>query len=122
MQSALRSETTYLTYEQFLQMKSEDTHAEWVDGEVSWFMPPERTHQQVLRFLSYLLEEYLHDTGLGEFLFAPFELFLTRSNTSREPDLDSSASREPFAPHGGPRHRCHRRGCRSDFRGQCTPR
>lgn len=87
MQGVLRSETTHLTYEQFLQMKSEDTHAGWVDGEVIWFMPPERTHQEILRFLSYLLEEYLHDTGLGEFLFAPFELFLTRSNTSREPDL-----------------------------------
>lgn len=87
MHSALASQKTRLTYEQFLQMKTEDTHAEWVDGEVIWFMPPKRSHQEVLRLLSYLLEEYLHDTGLGEFLFAPFELFLTRSNTSREPDL-----------------------------------
>ncbi len=87
MHSALASQKTRLTYEQFLQMKTEDTHAEWVDGEVIWFMPPKRSHQEVLRLLSYLLEEYLHDTGLGEFLFAPFELFLTRSNTSRKPDL-----------------------------------
>lgn len=76
-----------VTYEQFLQMKTEDTHAEWVDGEVVWFMPPKRHHQEVLRFLSYLLEEYLRDTALGEFVLAPFELFLPKSNASREPDL-----------------------------------
>ncbi len=86
MQTALSPQKA-VTYEQFLQMKTEDTHAEWVDGEVVWFMPPKRHHQEVLRFLSYLLEEYLRDTALGEFVFAPFELFLPKSNASREPDL-----------------------------------
>jgi Uma2 family endonuclease len=83
----LKVHTSPVTYEQFLQMKDEDTHAEWVNGEVVALMPPKRYHQEVLRFLAYLLEEYLQRTRLGEFLFAPFELYLPRSNASREPDL-----------------------------------
>lgn len=39
MQTALQSKLN-MTYEQFLQWKNEDTHAEWVNGEVILFMPP----------------------------------------------------------------------------------
>jgi len=87
MPPVLKTEKTPLTYEQFLQMKDEDTHAEWVNGEVIVLMPPKRYHQEVLRFLAYLLEEYLQRNPVGEFLFASFELYLPRSNASREPDL-----------------------------------
>jgi Uma2 family endonuclease len=87
MPPVLKTGKTPLTYEQFLQMKDEDTHAEWVNGEVIVLMPPKRYHQEVLRFLAYLLEEYLQRHPVGEFLFAPFELYLPRSNASREPDL-----------------------------------
>jgi len=87
MPPVLKIEKTPLTYEQFLQMKDEDTHAEWVNGEVIVLLPPKRYHQEVLRFLAYLLEEYLQQHPLGEFLFASFELYLPRSNASREPDL-----------------------------------
>ncbi len=87
MPPVLKIEKTPLTYEQFLQMKDEDTHAEWVNGEVIVLMPPKRYHQEILRFLAYLLEEYLQRHPVGEFLFAPFELYLPRSNASREPDL-----------------------------------
>ena len=87
MPPVLKTGKTPLTYEQFLQMKDEDTHAEWVNGEVIVLMPPKRYHQEVLRFLAYLLEEYLQRHPVGEFLFASFELYLPRSNASREPDL-----------------------------------
>lgn len=83
MQTALSPQKD-VAYDQFLQMKDEDTHAEWVNGEVVWFLPPKRYHQEVLRFLSYLLED---DSASGEFVFAPFELFLPKSKASREPDL-----------------------------------
>lgn len=87
MPPVLKTEKTHLTYEQFLQMKDEDTHAEWVNGEAIVLMPPKRCHQEALRFLAYLLEEYLQRNPVGEFLFASFELYLPRSNASREPDL-----------------------------------
>jgi Uma2 family endonuclease len=87
MPPVLKTEKTPLTYEQFLRMKDEDTHAEWVNGEVIVLTPPKSYHQRVLRFLAYLLEEYLQRNPVGEFLFAPFELYLPRSNASREPDL-----------------------------------
>ncbi len=36
-----------MTYEEFLTKIDEHAHAEWVDGEVTVFMPPKTAHQRV---------------------------------------------------------------------------
>ncbi len=76
-----------MTYEEFLDWADEDTHAEWVAGEVIVFMPPKTVHQRLLNFLSALLSTYARFFGLGEVLEAPFEMRLGRGKPSREPDL-----------------------------------
>lgn len=86
MQTTLQSKLT-MTYEQFLQWKNEDTHAEWVNGEVILFMPPKTFHQVVITFLTHLLDAYVQVLGNGVVLTAPCELFLPQSNASREPDV-----------------------------------
>ncbi len=84
---AAQEQRLKMTYEEFLEWADEDTHAEWVAGEVIVFMPPKRVHQRILNFLSVLLSAYARFFGLGEVLEAPFEMRLGRGKPSREPDL-----------------------------------
>lgn len=76
-----------MTYEEFLTRFDEDVHAEWVDGEVTVFMPPKTIHQRVMWFLSTLLGLYAEAFTLGEVLAAPFEMRHLPGRSSREPDL-----------------------------------
>ena len=86
-QQVAQEQRLKMTYEEFLEWSDEDTHAEWVAGEVIVFMPPKRVHQRILNFLSALLTTYARFFGLGEVLEAPFEMRLGRGKPSREPDL-----------------------------------
>lgn len=76
-----------MSYDEFLAWVDDDTHAEWVDGEVTVFMPPTRAHQRLDQFLAGLLGLYVRLLGLGEVLTAPFEMRLVPGRLSREPDL-----------------------------------
>ncbi|GBC96400.1 hypothetical protein HRbin16_02203 [bacterium HR16] len=86
-QPALRTERLRMTYEEFLQWKDEDTHAEWVDGEVILVMPPKNRHQHIVSFLDSLLRILLELTAMGEVRPAPFEVYLPSRPASREPDI-----------------------------------
>jgi Uma2 family endonuclease len=74
-----------MSYEQFLAWSHDDTHAEWVEGEVIVFMPPKDRHQDIVQFLVALLSNYVSFYGLGKVRSAPFEMRLERS--AREPDI-----------------------------------
>ena len=76
-----------MSYEEFLAWSDEDTHAEWVEGEVIVFMPPKIVHQKIAGFLNKLIGQYVDFFRLGEILQAPFEMRLVRNHISREPDL-----------------------------------
>lgn len=76
-----------MTYEQFLAELSEDTHAEWVEGETILFMPPTPEHQDVVSFLLALIRFYVDYFKLGKVLTAPIEMKPTPTSNSREPDL-----------------------------------
>jgi Uma2 family endonuclease len=88
---AILSETTparlAMSYEEFLAWADEDTHAEWVDGEVIIHMPPKNIHQTTLAFLHRLLGLFVDLFGLGKIGIAPFEVKLMPDGPSREPDL-----------------------------------
>jgi Uma2 family endonuclease len=75
-----------MSYESFLQW-SDDTHAEWVNGEVIVFMPPLIIHQHLLSFLDTLLTLYAQIFNLGRVLTAPCEMRHLPGYASREPDL-----------------------------------
>ena len=76
-----------MSYEEFLAWVGEETHAEWVEGEVLVFTPPKTKHERVSRLLYYLFGLYVEYFGLGEVFDAPFEMVLIPGRLSREPDL-----------------------------------
>lgn len=76
-----------MTYEAFLAWADEDTHAEWVDGEVIVFMPPVYRHQAIISFLCQLLGLFVEAGDLGVVLVAPFEMRARPGGSAREPDL-----------------------------------
>jgi Uma2 family endonuclease len=75
-----------MSYEVFLEWAG-DRHAEWVDGEAIIFMPAKESHQAVLRFLLYLVGQFVDLFDLGKVLVAPFEMKLRHGRSYREPDL-----------------------------------
>ncbi|HET8523086.1 MAG TPA: Uma2 family endonuclease [Thermomicrobiales bacterium] len=76
-----------MTYEEFLNSEMSETHAEWVDGEVTVFMPPTERHADVTLFLSMLLALYAGTFGLGKVFTAPFEMRVRPDRSFREPDV-----------------------------------
>ncbi len=85
--SQSRPTDTRMSYEEFLRWSDEDTHAEWVNGEVILAMPPLAIHQRVAQFLLKLLSAYAETCNLGEVLLAPFEMRHLPGYASREPDI-----------------------------------
>ena len=76
-----------MSYEAYLEWSDEDSHAEWVDGEVVIHMPPRSEHQGVLEFLFRLVSEFVQLFDLGRTRIAPFEVKLWPGGPSREPDM-----------------------------------
>jgi Uma2 family endonuclease len=87
VQSTVRTHAIRMAYEEFLRWKDEDTHAEWVDGEVILTMPPKDRHQDIVLFLASLLRILLDLTGTGKVRTAPLEVYLPGRPASREPDI-----------------------------------
>jgi Uma2 family endonuclease len=83
----LQDQRYTMTYEEFLTKITEGTHAEWVDGEVTIFMPPKVAHQLVSTFLVGLLSFYSRLLDLGKVLAAPCEMLLVPGRIAREPDI-----------------------------------
>lgn len=74
-----------MTYEEFLAWADEDTLAEWVDGEVVMSSPASSAHQNIVVFLSTVIDMFVRQRELGVTLLAPFQMKLPDSG--REPDL-----------------------------------
>jgi Uma2 family endonuclease len=83
----LQEQRLTMSYEEFLTWVGEDTHAEWVNGEVTIFMPPKTAHQRIVFWLSTLIALYARHLNLGEVITAPFEMRLWPERSSREPDI-----------------------------------
>lgn len=73
-----------MTYEEFLEWDDEGVAAEWVNGEVHLMSPPSRRHQELIGFLSSLLQLFVEARQAGVILVAPFQMKLLHG---REPDL-----------------------------------
>jgi len=74
-----------MTFDEFLEF-AKGRHAEWVDGEVTVFVPNSRTHQRGVLFLASLLAWFVRRRGLGEVL-APFAMRVAELGWWREPDI-----------------------------------
>src|SRR3954447_2813545 len=86
-QAATREQRVKMTYEEFLAWADEDTHAEWVDGEVIVYMPPRLIHQDLMLFLGSLINRFARRLGLGKAVVAPFEMLIDSAKASRQPDV-----------------------------------
>lgn len=78
------SDTTKMTYEEFLAWADEDTLAEWVDGDVIMTSPASAQHQRMADFLNHVIDLFVQSRDLGIVLSAPFQMKL---ENGREPDL-----------------------------------
>jgi Uma2 family endonuclease len=76
-----------MSYDEFLALGDDTTHAEWVGGEAILIMPPNNTHQAIVGFLYYLLVSFVNTLQLGAVRLAPFEMRLIPGQLSREPDI-----------------------------------
>ncbi len=76
-----------MTQQEFLNWEEEDIHAEWVDGEVTIYMPTSKQHQQIVGFLSSLLGLFARLFDLGEVLTAPYSMRAKPDGSVREPDV-----------------------------------
>ena len=74
-----------MTVEEFLAW--EDVHAEWVDGEVTVFMPVSELHQAISNFFETLLTLYVKLYNLGIIRSAPYSMRAPSGGSIREPDL-----------------------------------
>ena len=76
-----------MSYEEFVDWVGEDTHAEWVDGEVFVFLPPKPPHQHLVLFLARVIADFVDLRHLGVVMVAPFEMGLRQVRSAREPDI-----------------------------------
>jgi Uma2 family endonuclease len=79
-----------VSFEEFLEWLDEDTHAEWVDGEVVLKMPVSVIHQKESSFLYQILSNWVSYHQLGETYHPPLQVKFTLPSgkqVSREPDI-----------------------------------
>jgi Uma2 family endonuclease len=76
-----------MTFEQFIEWCTEETLAEWVDGEVFSMTAPGKAHQNLSGFLYALIRLFLELHRLGEVISAPFKMKLPSRPSGRQPDL-----------------------------------
>ena len=76
-----------MTYEEFLDWADEDTHAEWVDGEVIFMSPVSNLHQDVGAFLLQCLLFFVQERELGVVRYESFQMKSGPKLPGREPDI-----------------------------------
>ena len=81
------TERKKMSYDEYLDLAGESRLMEWADGEGIIYMPPTNKHQDIVRFLSHLIDSFIQYFGLGVLRFAPFEVKLWPDGPAREPDI-----------------------------------
>ena len=84
-----------VSFEEFLAWADEDTHAEWVAGEIVLMSPASLGHQDLLDFLNRLIRAFVEAHQLGRVYFAPVLMRLPTRPSAREPDLLFVANEHP---------------------------
>jgi len=78
---------TPITFEEFLAWADEDTHAEWVDGEIVLMSTVSLEDQSVLNFINRLVIAFVEAHQLGHVFLAGVAMRLRTRPSGREPDL-----------------------------------
>lgn len=65
----------------------EGTLAELIDNTIYMSPAPKFTHQKISRILAHQLEDFIIDSGLGEVISAPFDVYLDDKSNAVQPDI-----------------------------------
>lgn len=76
-----------MSWEEFLEWADDQTHAEWVDGEVIPMSPATLLHTDIQQFLLALFRLYAESRSGGTVLGDPFLMHLPRQKRGRIPDV-----------------------------------
>lgn len=76
-----------MTYEEFLDWLDDNTHAEWIDGEVVFMSPVAKPHQNLVRFLLNLISHFVESYQLGAVHYDPFQMKTGPDLPGRAPDI-----------------------------------
>jgi len=76
-----------MTFEEFLEWADEDTHAEWVNGEVIWMSPLSDEHQDLEIWLLTILRYFLSVHPLGVLRYENYQMRTGPNLPSRQPDI-----------------------------------
>jgi len=76
-----------ISYEQFLEWADDETHAEWVAGQVELMSPRNIEEERLLRFLRWLFQSFLLRHPLGEYFGDPVQMKTAPDLPGRAPDL-----------------------------------
>lgn len=87
MQPPVTETPLKMTYEDFLAWADEDTHAEWVNGEVIVKSPISNRNQKISGFLLALIQHYVEIHDLGTVMFEPFQMKIAPDLPGRSPDI-----------------------------------
>ncbi len=84
----MRLKAKRLTYEEYLKGPEIKARFDIVDGEMIMAPSPTLEHQKILRQLFRSLDQFVAERQLGEVLFAPLDILVTRDPLrTRQPDL-----------------------------------
>jgi Uma2 family endonuclease len=76
-----------MTYEEFLESEFEDSHVEWVDGEVLMMAPVSGDHSDLGLFLLRIMSEFVEVNDLGVIRYEPFNMKTGPDLPGRAPDI-----------------------------------
>jgi Uma2 family endonuclease len=76
-----------ITYEQFVEWADDETHAEWVDGQVILMPVIAQRHDAIVGFLRMLFGLVIAMTGRGVVHGEPFQVHLAALRRGRAPDV-----------------------------------
>lgn len=76
-----------MTEQEFVQWCTDDTWAEWVDGEVVVMNAVSLSHNDMYHFVLHLMLGFVNKLQLGRVLSEPFQIRLPRQRTRRAPDI-----------------------------------
>jgi len=83
----MKTETLKFTYEDYLKLTTySDKRYEILEGELYMVPSPNTRHQRISRNLEFILYRFVEERGLGEILYAPYDVILSFTDVT-QPDI-----------------------------------
>ena len=83
---AMTAQSALVTAEDYRLLPETGPRYQLIEGELYRAPAPRRWHQDILRDLAFVLQEYVQKNPIGKLYFAPLDVYLTEHNVY-QPDL-----------------------------------